>query len=471
MLKKIGTTGAYYGGGLSTQRRIFIVPSGAYQGRAIVIYPESSSQLVFVWSDPPYTTWSQASTIASDSADYPACAFMDDNANVYVAYTQLGSLALVETKLTFSDGVWQVGSMNTVYDSDANYFPSLFKDSFGRLWLSFTKYIGGQYYVSFKRSSDDGVTWGSGSSDPGTELTSGSTSAYSQLVFRPNHVYCLYTYGGETLGYRRRNLTAAFFDDEVTLYSGTGLGANFCGATSDDLRIGVVFCDQGNVYYKEYDGAQWSGIATVHDSYSIDPSLYFRRDVPYVIFAAEIGDDQQQPYVSYSEGGEFVEPVPISPEISKFEKVLCYSPTAAVEFVDRSTAAGDDSPADIYHDESGCLLLASGDAVFIGQSERYSMVSVRLSTIGSGGQVSWYYWNGSNWTAFTPSSGSFNFDTASAVVRLWDDTADIPSDWQSSVVNNEAKYWIKAVAAQDFSTGPVGTQITGAANITHIVPE
>ncbi len=469
MIKEIATTNAFYGGGLSIQKKLFVVPSGAYQGRAIIIYPTSSSQIVFVWADPPYTSWSSERTVASDSADQPAGAFMDDDGNVYVVYTVQTSLDLAEKKLTFSDGEWQAGTKNIVYDGDSNYFPSILKDVLGKLWISFTRESGGVYYINLKTSTNDGTTWGTGASDPGTALTSGASSCYSQLVYRPNHVYCVYTEGGTKLAYRRRNIAGAIFEDEVSLYSGTGLAANFSGATSKDLRLGIVFCDGSNVYYKEFDGSLWSGIETIDTSYSVNPNLSFRQNVPYVVFARLIGTDQHQPYFSYREGSGFMSPAAMSAELSVFNKVLCYRPSSPVQFIDKTNAAADDTSADVYHDDSNKLMLSDGDGVYIGQSEPFTSVSINLSTTGSGGNVSWYYWDGSDWKVFTPASGAYNFDSSPALVRLWKDTDDLPGDWLLSVVSNSAMYWVKAVTSSDFNIAPVGSQITGVTNLSYII--
>jgi len=471
MLKKIGTSSAYYGGGLSMQKKLFVVQSGAYQGRAIIIFPKTQSQIVFVWADPPYTSWSEETSIVTDSANYPPGAFMDDAGNVYVSYTVENSFDLAEKKLTFSDGHWNIGTKNVIFDGDANYHPSLFKDEFDRLWVSWTRVSGGMSYVNNKRSTNDGTTWGSGPSDEGTTLTSGSSSCYNQLVYRPNHVYCIYTDGGTKLAYRRMSTSGAVFEDEVTLYSGTGLGASFSGASSDDLKLGIAFCDDSQLYYKEFDGAQWSGLTPVDSSPSVAPNLYFRQSVPYIVYGLQIGTNQQVPHYSYREGDSFTSPVPISQEMSTFDSVLCYRPSAGVNFVDKTSAAANDTSADLYHDDSGKLMLSSGDGIYIGQLERFTTLMVTLSTNGSGGEVSWYYWNGSDWKVFTPGSGAYHFDSSPAAVRLWDDSSDLPSDWQTCVVNGYVRYWVKAITTADFSTGPVGSQITGALNVSYLITE
>jgi hypothetical protein len=114
-------------------------------------------------------------------------------------------------------------------------------------------------------------------------------------------------------------------------------------------------------------------------------------------------------------------------------------------------------------------MLSAGDGVYAGQSERFTTLHISLSTDGSGGQVSWYYWNGADWSAFTPSSGAYHFDSSPATVRLWDDSSGLPSDWQTCVVNGAVRFWIKAIAVSAFSIGPIGSQITAALNFSHLI--
>jgi len=116
-------------------------------------------------------------------------------------------------------------------------------------------------------------------------------------------------------------------------------------------------------------------------------------------------------------------------------------------------------------------MLSSGDGLFLGQSEKFTTAIITLSTIGAGGQVSWYYWDGYDWIAFTPASGIYSFDSSPATVRLFDDESQIPSDWQKCIVGNAAGYWVKVIVNSDFSTGPVGSQITGVQNISYIIAE
>jgi hypothetical protein len=87
---------------------------------------------------------------------------------------------------------------------------------------------------------------------------------------------------------------------------------------------------------------------------------------------------------------------------------------------------------------------------------------VVLSTAGGGGAVVWEYFDGEDWSQFTPDSGAYHFDSADNLVYLWADSASIPSDWQISKVSNYSAYWIRIRVTSAFSTDPVGTQILAA---------
>jgi len=469
MIKKIGTSSSNFGTGLSIQRKLFVAPAGEYQGRMIVIFPKTSSQIVYVWADPPYDEWSSEITIASDSADYPCTAWMDSDGNVYFAYTVETSFDLAFRKLTFDNGYWAAGSIITIYGSGASFYPSIFKDDWDRLIVSWTLESGGEYFIHSKRSFNDGADWGGGPDDAGDELSSGASSAYSQIVYKPNQIFCIYSLGGTTLAYRYRDMIAAVWTPgEITIYSGTGLSEKFSAAASPDLRLGVAFCDTEHLNYKEFDGVSWSGVEVIDDTPSVAPRLLFNSEVPQVFYAREVGTDQLIPYMCYREDGEFVDPLPVSPEAGSFDKVICYRPIAGQAYYDKSAEAASESTGDVYHEASGKLMLSDGDGIYIGQSEKFYNIRIILSTNGLGGTISWYYWDGTGWKVFIPASGIYNFDSSPAEVLLWEDGSQIPSDWQSSTVCNNAKYWIKAITTTDFTTAPVGTQITCALNLSHI---
>ncbi|MFH0931109.1 MAG: hypothetical protein V1890_04140 [Candidatus Zixiibacteriota bacterium] len=106
MQKLIDTVSAYYGSGIQTQNKLFVVPSGQYKGRAILIYPLNASTIVYRWAEPPYISWSSSVNIVTNSADFPCSGFMDSSGNLYLAYTVQTSLALAMVKLSFANGAW-----------------------------------------------------------------------------------------------------------------------------------------------------------------------------------------------------------------------------------------------------------------------------------------------------------------------------------------------------------------------------
>jgi hypothetical protein len=155
----------------------------------------------------------------------------------------------------------------------------------------------------------------------------------------------------------------------------------------------------------------------------------------------------------------------VTGELSSFDRVICYRPAAIPQYLDRSSEAEDDVPGDVYHSDTGGLFMDGGDALLLGQSDKFNQVHITLSTIGAGGMVSWHYWDGSNWKNLTPITGDYNFDSSPMNVRLWEDSSAIPCDWQSSVIAGTSEFWIRIAVTSAFGTAPVGTQITAAADL------
>lgn len=468
MIHLINSSSAYYGSGLSMQRKLMKIQSGVYAGRMAAIIPISASEIALTYADPPYNSWISPTTVINNSADYPAGCMMDDSGNIYVVYTIESSLNLGIKKLTFNNGHWEVGSVNTIYDADSNYYPSLFMDYSSRMWVCWTRYSGGNYYINIKTSVDDGVNWGIGVGNSGTTLTSGANSAYSQFVYLPTYLYCFYTEGGSKLAFRRYEINGAIWYSESSIYTGSGLLDNFSTAISDDLKIGLSFMAGTDLIFKDYDGVSWSGNYNLDNNLSIAPVIKYNSSIPFVFYGKELGSANDQLYYSFKDGAGFSSPTRITPALSTFDKTLCYYDDGTVGFYDVTNKAKDTTSADIYHIESNGLLKNSGDILYLGMTDKFFHVNLTLSTAGTSGVVSWYYWNGDNWTSFVPSSGAYNFDSSPALIRLWEDSGEAPSTWQSSIVNGSSLFWIKAVVTSAFSTAPVGTQITAGDNIPYI---
>jgi hypothetical protein len=470
MQKLVDTVNSYYGTGIQPQAKLFKIPSGQYLDRAIAIYPKTPNQLVYVWADPPYESWSDPVEIVTNSADYPCSAYMDSNGNIYLIYTQQTTLAMLELKMTFSQGSWSVGTVNTVCDAGQNYYPSIIKDSVNRLWVSWNYYDpeAERYFVHVKSSTNDGATWGSGPSDLGTALTSGSASCYSQLIFQSPYIHCFYSDDSTLLAYRSFELSGSVWSSQKTVYSESTIDDNFHADLSSDQKVGIVFPGTSSLLYKEFDGSNWSGVFTVEDSLPLSPIIKFFNTQSFVFFAKNIGTGQNQIFYSYKEGISFVSSKALRGGQKPFDCAFCYDDSATNKFADRTTEAGNSTVADVYHPTSNSLVKDAGDAFYMGMDHQFNLAKTILSTAGITGQVSWQYWNGVSWTNFTPYSGAYHLDSLDKTVILWEDLSSVPSDWQQCLVNNVSRFWVRILVTTGFTTAPVGTQITAVSEAKYL---
>lgn len=462
MQKLIDTVSSYYGSGIQTQNKLFKVSSGQYKGKAVLVCPLNSNTLVYRWADPPYISWSDPVNIVTNSADFPGCGFMDSSANVYLTYTVQSSLVLAMVKLSFVNGAWSIGTVRNVCTVGNNYYPSILKDSVNRLWVSWSYFdpVTARYSVHVKSSADDGTTWGTGETDPGEALTSGSTGCFSQLVFQLPYIRCFYSDGGDTLAYRSIELYGAAWSSAVSLYSGSNIQDDFQVSVSCDNKVGIVFPGISSVLYREYDGVSWSGVMTVDTAVPTSPGIKFSGNVPYVLYDKNIGDNQSQLFYSYKSGSVFVAPVSLFEGAKILDKLFCYDHSATSQYYDRTAEAQNTASADIFHPTSNSLLRDLDDALYLGMDDKFNQVRIILSIAGIGGQVVSEYWDGSAWKSFAPYSGAYHLDSLSKLVILWQDLSSNPYDWQQCGVNNSTKFWVRVRVITAYVTAPVGTQIT-----------
>jgi hypothetical protein len=462
MQKLLDTSSALYPTGLSTQRKIFRIPSGVYAGRAAALYQKTAGTIVLVFADPPFTTWSATQNIVTDSADLPFSATMDKDGNIYVVYTQATTLALLMVKLSFSNGAWTAGTVRQVLTADSNYYPVIIKDRTDRLWAVWTRLaaVDSKYYLQVKSSINDGATWGSGGTDIGTTLTSGvTTPVYGQVEIFADRVYAVYTEGGVKLANRYFPILGSVWAAEEILTTGTGFDSNFGVRASADGRLGVAYVSSSGLFYREFDGTVWTGALQI-DTFGSAPLLVFPSGKPTVLYLKAFGTGQNQ--LVYSQKGEtaFGAAVPLFAAEAAFAKVLVYDASAATKFQDKTVEAASTTAGDVLHSTSGAMLKDVGDALYLGAEEPFGFFRVLSSVAGAGGVVTYAYWNGSEWTAFVPNSGNYNFTDSSAGVYLWLDKSQIPADWHRASVSGSVKYWLKVEVSTAFSTGPVGTQLS-----------
>jgi len=470
MQKLIDTVSSYYGSGIQTQDKLFIVPSGQYKDRVILIYPQNANTLVYRWADPPYISWSDAVNIVTNSADFPASGFMDSSSNLYLAYTVQTSSALAMVKLSFANGVWSIGTARNICTVESNYYPSILKDSINRLWVSWSYYDSStaRYYVHIKSSTDDGITWGTGETDPGEALTSGSTSCYSQLIFQSPYIRCFYSDDGNTLAYRSFEISGSTWSSPVAVYTGSNINDDFQAGVSPDNILGIVFPGMNSVLYREYDGVSWSGALTVDTVTPVSPAIRFCGKIPYVFYGKNIGDNQNQLFYSCKSGSLFVTPVSLLDGAKVFDKLFCYDNSATDKYYDRTSEAESSTPADIFHPTSNSLVGDLDDALYLGMDSKFNQLGIILSTAGIGGQIEWEYWDGSEWKSFTPNSGAYHLDSLSQLVILWEDLSSVPSNWQQCGVNNSTKFWLRIRVTTAYTTAPIGTQITAVPESKYI---
>ncbi len=466
MHKLIATSAANRPTGSPPQRKLFRVPSGIFKRRLAALYMDSAAGISLSYSDHPHQSWSSPQQIITDSLDSPFSVSMDGSGNIYIVYSD-SSKDIKFVKLTFAAGAWSAGSAVTVLDVDDNYNPFILKDGDGKLWCFIVNHrtsVDSKYYVRSKFSDDDGQTWGTGGSDLGTQLSSGSDDiCYVSACQISSRLYTVYADERSNLKYRVYDLKLESWESENAIHTGDYIDDDFDIAVSPDKKLGVAFSisSDSRIYFKEFDGNSWSGLQEVEDVQSRSPQISYLNEIPHIFYAGFLGSNYYRLRHALKSGDSFL-PADYAPSIGTFDKVLVYDDSASTKFEDKTTAAADSSSGDVYHSESSALLNGIGDCLYVGNKDKFYCATIILSVAGAGGQVVWEYFNGAQWIAFTPDSGAYHFDSADKLVYLWADGESLPSDWQIGAINNYNAYWVRARVSVGFSSNPVGTQIMAA---------
>jgi len=131
-----------------------------------------------------------------------------------------------------------------------------------------------------------------------------------------------------------------------------------------------------------------------------------------------------------------------------FQKVFTFDDSAA-SFTDNTTEARSRTGTNF-------TILGDGDLsniVYFGLPGRFTSISMNLSTNGSGGVLTWEYWDGAAWSALTGLSGNTNLTLDSIIA--W----TMPSNWATTTVNAvSALYWVRARVTTAYVTDPVCIQ-------------
>ena len=463
MLKKITQTTATYSLGISPGRHLHKVPSGPYADRMIALMLTSPAEIKFSYADPPYTNWSTPASISASVHDAPFDSLMDDSGNVHLFYALASTYYRETRKLTFSGGDWSVGSAVTVYNANATADPSTGIEAGGKLWVAWSRDVGGTKTLCVKSSSDGGASWGSGPTDPGDVLTTGSTAVYPKLLVGETDIYLVYVDGISSLLFRSRAISGSSWEAADIIASGSILDNQFDAALSSGGLIGVAY-DQGQLKFREFDGASWGAVATLDTNGSSLPQVIYENAVPFVTYFIQEASEQLLARFTSRKGGSFSTPELLDPRSGYLDSVLLYD-LSSTSYADQTANASSDSTADLYHPVSGKLIDAVGDTLYLGGDRKFRQLYILLSTAGGGGSLAYSYFDGVNWKAFTPSGGNFAFDSTDKRLLLWDDFDSVPSDWQKTAVDGQNRYWVRVQAVSAFTTPPVGSQLTTISDI------
>jgi hypothetical protein len=449
------------------------VSSGVFKGQLAALFADSTTGIAITFADHPYQSWSAAQTVVTDAGNSSFSACMDSGGSIYLVYVN-SNKDIKLLKLAFVAGQWNAGAPITVVNTDDNYAPFILKDSDGRLWCLFANHrvsSDSKYLVRTKSSLDDGQTWGTGPADLGTQLSAASIDMpYISAVQVYSNLFAVYSVDRSNLKFKACNLTSLTWGLEIPIYSVDFIDEDFDIAASTDGRLGIVMApaSNGKVYFKEFDGSAWSGVVEVEAVQSRSPQIVYQGKKPYIFYARHLGSEFYSLRCAVKSGESFaITDYPSAAGI--FDKVFVFYNAGTSKFQDKTTAAASMATADVLHSESQAMLDSIDDCLYIGKESRFFCAAVTLSTIGIGGSVSWEYFNGTGWVAFTPSSGSYLFDSVSKLVILWQDADSVPSAWQLGAVNGVNAYWVRARVVSGFSTNPVGTQVLAAARCDDLV--
>jgi len=466
MQKKITETTAQFALGQAPGKKLVKVSSGEYAGRMAALIQTAAGTIKLYYADAPYTSWSGPITVATDAIDDSFAAAIDGTGNIHVVYSETSTEFLVTKKLSFSAGIWSVGSKVTIFNGNPSYFPTLAIEPGGRIWVCYTRINASLYYIYVKSSDDAGTTWGSGQADPGTALSNGFTVAFSKLVIGPNELYVIYTAQGTDLYFTKRAVSGGSWSSSVIISSTGNFDHHFDVAVNSEGLVGVVF-DNDQLRFREFDGINWSAVATLDSSGGTFPQIDYFGNVPVVVYLHQFASGQIELMQTNKQTGEFSAPVILDTRAKQFDNVTLYD-SVSNSYADLTSQSASATTADILHPSTSALVNAVGDSIFLGMTEKFRYIRCLLSTVGVGGSVNYSYWDGNVWKAFVPEGGNFNLNSTDKQLLLWTDFESQPSDWQQNPVDGVINFWVRIKVDTAYSTAPVGSQITALADILAI---
>lgn len=458
MHTRIAATSAAHPLGVDPHACLLEVLSGARAGRRVAVFCTDDSTLRYSWSDRPYANWSTPVVISSAiHADAGFSADLHSDGDLHVAYIAQSSLDVVHCRLPFVDGNWEVQSPVTVFSGDVNTAPSLAVVPDGTIWLGWVRLTAPPMrHVHVKCSTDRGVSWGSGSADPGDIIHSGGVHASLKLLAGLDRLHAVYYYSSDFLCHRWRPVLEGEWTDPITLASGADCSSRFDCVLRPDGNPSAAWAAE-SVFYREFDGSAWGSIVTINQSGAASVQLTINNGEPLISFIRADDIGHAQPCCVRRRNGAFGEPTVVDARMGEFDAVFCYH-GATASCVDITTAARSKQAGDMVHPDSASMLSGPGDAVFFGASRPFRYIWLTLASPGAGGTVGFSYWDGVMWRGFTPIHGNSLLDSTEVNFLLWPDYASIPEDWQKRAVTGTSCFWIKAEVVSPFAGAPIGSR-------------
>lgn len=194
----ITTTTNAQGVGYSKDRHVFVTTANLDANSApyVVVISQTGSDLVLEWEDSPYNSWGNTPiVIDASTTQIGFSGYMDSSDNIHVAFmTDANTVKYV--KLTYAAGpTWTVGTAVTVKGSgasDSASFPTITRQSGGRIHVAFRYYDGTNYQVRAMYSDDAGVTW---TGNTGLSTASTNTRHFPALTLLNDQPVCVYQVG------------------------------------------------------------------------------------------------------------------------------------------------------------------------------------------------------------------------------------------------------------------------------------
>lgn len=240
----------------------------ASDGSLILFYQDGQGHIDYVTSTNGGSIWSSPAPIVyMDSYSvYAFSSYMDPSNNVYMTYmSNRISQYVFEVKLTYNgSGSWSLGTINTVdnttgvQNTGPDAYPSIIKNASGTLWTTYSIYSSASstFTLAAKNSSDDGATW-----SLSTPLDTSSGDFLSALALYNNYPVVSYFNNGNIFfrGYNGSSWSSIATVDGAGLYD-----ASFSTAKigSNILYVGAKK-SYGNMQYSVFNGSTWSTIAYI----------------------------------------------------------------------------------------------------------------------------------------------------------------------------------------------------------------